>query len=177
MPTPRPSEPWPPPNGIDFVRSNAFGRLLVDIVSDHTRRYPRLDFSDAVAVVFDWFDRKLKQNRRFINARRFPSLRSFQAYLRQAVWNAALQAEKKRQRREQVVPLPIDRFSSPGRVDPAKLDKILESVDALPEPHKTVFHRFFLDEDDPALIAGSLGLSEEEFWAAYEEAIDMLKLS
>ena len=55
-----------------------------------------------------------------------------------------------------------------------ELDHLLDLVAALPEPHKTVFERFFFDEEDPGYLASTLGKSEDEIHRFYEEAVDML---
>ncbi len=165
---------WPPENGKDFIRSDDFGRMIVGLTRDLAARYPTMDFTDGVAHVFVWFDAKLSKNRRFINPRRFPTNQSFQAYLRQAVWNAARLATRQRRRREDIEALPVDRPIISAQMGPEIRVQLLEMVERLPEPHKTVFHKFFLDEEDLAMIASILGLTEEEVHRLYEEAVDML---
>ena len=47
-------------------------------------------------------------------------------------------------------------------------------VDQLEEPHKTIFNRYFFDEDPLYLIAGAMDMDEEEAQKIYEEAVDQL---
>src|SRR5437867_3454888 len=89
---------WPPQDGKEYIRSEVFGTILIDLVKRFGARYPEVDFSDALAEVFVWFDTKLSENRRFINSRRFPTASAFHAYLRQAIWNAARLTARKRRR-------------------------------------------------------------------------------
>ena len=165
---------WPPENGRDFVRSDDFGRMIVALTRDLAARYPTMDFTDAVAHVFMWFDGKLSMNRRFINPRRFPTQQSFQAYLRQAVWNAARLAERTRKRRQDIEALPINRPIVSAPMGPESRVQLLEMVEGLSEPHKTVFYKLFFDEEDVAMIASILGFTEEHVHRLFEEAVDML---
>lgn len=174
--TPRIPEPsWPPSNGANFIRSESFGQLLVELSCQYADRYPTMDFTDAVSHVFAWFDGKLAKNRRFINSRRFPTFSAFKSYVRQSLWNAALLAQRKRQRREEIEALPVDANAVRATLEsPQELDRLLDLVEALPEPHKTVFERYFLDEEDPSYLASILGKTEDEIHRLYEEAVDML---
>ncbi len=165
---------WPPKDGKKFIRSEGFGLMLVELTTDLASRYPRLDFSDAVAHVFAWFDRKLSKNRRFINTRRFPTVAAFKAYLRQAVWNAARLAMRQRRQREAIEALPIDQPIVSKEMRPDDRLQLIEMVEGLPEPHKTVFHKFFFDEENLAMIASILNLTEARVEQLYEEAVDML---
>ena len=49
-----------------------------------------------------------------------------------------------------------------------------EAIDSIPEPHRTVFDRYFFDEEDLSTIASIYNLSEERAQTLYAEAIDML---
>lgn len=165
---------WPPQDGKKFIRSDQFGRILISLVRQFTNRYPKMDFSDAVAHVFTWFDRKLSLNRRFINSRRFPSVAAFIAYLKQSIWNAALITQRERQRYKRIkaptgLQTPIVRV-----IDPEERAMVLEAVESLPEPQKTVFHSYFFDEEDLCMLASITGRTEEENHQLYEKAIDML---
>ncbi len=165
---------WPPENGKTFIRSSVFGVMIVELTHQLARRYPKMDFTDAVAQVFAWFDLKLSENRRFINARRFPTIGAFRAYLRQCLWNSARLAMRKRHRRETIEALPADQPIISTEMRAEDRVQLLEMVDGLPEPHKTVFHKFFFDEEDLAMIASILDLTEEQAQRIYEEAVDML---
>lgn len=151
-----------------------FGVMLVELTSHLAARYPDMDFTDAVAQVFVWFDRKVSENRRFINSRRFPTISAFLAYLRQAVWNAARLTMRQRRRRQAVEALPVDRPIASSAMGADERVELLEMVEALPEPHKTVFHKFFFDEEDLAMIASILNLTESRVERLFEEAVDML---
>ena len=95
----QPDEAWPPADGRAYIRSEHFAHLLVDLAGSLAARYSGMDFTDAVAQVFAWFDGKLAEDPRFINRRRFRTEGALRAYLRQALWNAARLAERRRKRR------------------------------------------------------------------------------
>ena len=170
----KPEIPWPPQKGKDFIRSDAFGKMLVELVNYLSHYYPRKDFTDAIALVYVWFDNKLSKNRRFINKRRFPTINMFKAYLRQAVWNASRATERRRARQLEIETptsdYPITRHIS----SPEEQASIAECVDKLPETHKTVFSYFFFQEVDPSMICSILSRSESEIHSLYQEALDML---
>jgi hypothetical protein len=165
---------WPPVNGKEYIKSEAFGRLLVRLTTELAQHYSYMDFTDAVAMVFAWFDQKLKTNRRFINKRRFSSEKAFIAYLKQAIWNAARLTERQRIREHQVNALSADQVLLYEEASPEELSKLHEIVEKLPDPHKTVFQRFFFEEDDPVMIASILDMSESQVHSLFEEATDML---
>ena len=167
---------WPPKDGKRFIREEHFGQLLLDIVDRLSHQYPLMDFTDAVAHVFSWFDRKLVAEPTFINVGRFPSLSAFKAYLRQAVWNAGRLAERQRDRRERVGPLPVDKAIVTSDSRPEDMAALREAVDALDEPHRTVFSEFFFHERELADIANIYGgrFNVDELTAIYKEAIDLL---
>jgi len=168
---------WPPPKGKEFIRSDEFGALLVTLVCRLAANYPEMDFTDAAASVFAWFDKKLSRNRRFINRRRFPTFASFAAYLRQAVWNAARLTERERRRYEHIEAFFVEGHSIIDReIDPERMAEMHEAIDSLPEPHRTVFDRYFFDEEDLSAIANIYNLSEEQAQELYAEAVDMLAL-
>lgn len=165
---------WPPGDGKKFIRSDAFGEMLISLVNKLAKRYPQMDFTDAVAQVFAWFDRKLSRNRRFINRRRFPSVNGFIAYITQSLWNAARLTERERQLHEHIELFAVERQIVPQQVTPEDIAILAEMVETLPEPYKTVFHRFFFDEDDLFMIASILNLTEPKAIQLYVEAVDML---
>lgn len=165
---------WPPENGKEYIKSDAFGCLLVSLVSELAQRYSHMDFTDAVAMVFAWFDQKLTKNRRFINKRRYPSEKAFIAYLKQAIWNAARLTERQRVRERQIQAFSADQVLSYEEASPEELTKLHEIVERLTDPHKTVFQRFFFEEDDPTMIASILNMSESQVHSLFEEATDML---
>lgn len=166
---------WPPSDGKQFIRSDAFGEMLISLVCQLALRYPRMDFTDAVAQVFAWFDRKLSRNRSFINKRRFPSVNAFIAYLTQSLFNAARLTERERRIHEHIELLAVERQIVPQKATPEDLAILDEIVEALPEPHKTVFRRLFFDEEDMSMTASILNMTEAMIIRLYEEAIDMLE--
>lgn len=165
---------WPPPNARAFVRSEDFGRLVLETVGALAGRYPQMDFSDAAAHIFAWFDGKTSKNRRFINSRRFPTLSSFKAYVRQSAFNAGRLAARQRQQRARIESLPPDEPIAAGQLSAEQRALLQDQADKLPEPHKSVFERKFFDEEDCAMIASILGKTEREIHRLYEEAIDLL---
>src|SRR5207245_2478803 len=106
-------------------------------------RHPDQDFTDGAALVFNWFDGRLRRNRRFINGRRFATEDAFRAYLRQAVWNAARMAARSRRRGEPVQALPAERKLASSDPTPAQLASLHEAVERLSEPHRTVLEKLF----------------------------------
>ncbi len=164
---------WPPQNGRDYVRSDAFGRLLLDVIEPLAREYSSHDFVDAAAEIFTWLDTKLRTNRRFINARRFPTEADFRAYLRQAAWNAARMAARRLKAHET---LPAAAFEIDLSLDPVTQACLQESLERLVEPHKTVLERLFFENDDLEMVASILGKTPTEVETLYAEAIDLLKL-
>ena len=148
--------------------------MLVDLVSKLAKRYPKMDFTDAVANVFTWFDRKLSNNRRFINSRRFPTYSAFKAYLRQAVWNAALLTERERRRYKHITALAEEQAIVVHEISIEERTILLEMVEKLSEPHKTIFHQYFFDEEDLPMLASTYDLHEAQVYQLYVEAVDML---
>ena len=61
------------------MRGEGFGRILVDIVEGYAARYPQMDFADAVAQVFSWFDSRLSVDGDFTNRERFPTIGALRA--------------------------------------------------------------------------------------------------
>jgi hypothetical protein len=167
---------WPPENGQEYIRSEEFGTLLLDIVAQLAQRYPERDFTDGAAHVFAWFDSKLKQNRRFINPRRFPTESAFRAYVRQSLWNAALMAERSRRRGQAMRPLPAEQELVYPAPTPEQEAILHESLEALPQPHKTILEQFLLEEKDLDLIAETFDMTRSQVEKLYEEAIDQLSL-
>jgi DNA-directed RNA polymerase specialized sigma24 family protein len=133
-----------------------------------------MDFTDAVANVFAWFDGKLSVDPGFISVVKFPTHGSFLAYLRQATWNAARLTERERKRHQHIESLPDGPGIIVRQVQPEELSLLLEAVDSLDEPHKTIFHRYFVDEENLDMLASTYGLSEQQIYDIYTEAVDIL---
>jgi len=169
-----PDSLWPPPDALAFIRSPEFGELLIDLVDLLAERYRHMDFSDAVAHVFAWFDGRLAREPGFLNGSRFPSPSAFRAYLRQAVWNAARLAERKRKRHERVVALPTDQPITTQEMGYEERDELLLLIESLQDPHKLVFTKCFFEEQDLSDIAAVYDWPEEQVKQIYEEAIDQI---
>jgi RNA polymerase sigma factor (sigma-70 family) len=167
---------WPPVNGPRFIRGERFGRMLLEVTERLATRYPGRDFTDGAAVVFNWFDGRLRRNRRFINGRRFPTEDAFRAYLRQAVWNASRMAARSRRRGEPVQALPAERKLASSDPTPAQLASLHEAVEKLPQPQRTILEKLFFEQEDIGRIAEALQLPRAEVERLYEEAIDRLPL-
>jgi hypothetical protein len=168
---------WPPPNGKKFIESEDFGALVVDEAKRLIKKFPRYDFTDAVAHVYTWFSKKVSRNRRFINSKRFPTAEAFVAYIRAALWNASRISARSRQRQREISALPVEEPITDDRFSLENLDQLLERVEALNDPHKTVFTAIWLDEaseHELAMLAGALDRTLQEVYRIYEEAIDML---
>lgn len=166
---------WPPANGKKYIQSDEFGALLVELTKYFMECYPDRDFTDGVAHVFAWLDKKLTKNRRFINKRRFPTHSSFRAYMRQAIWNASRIAERSRRRIRE-----IEVLSSEGPIANETANDIIldlqRAINGLPEPHRMVFERFFYDEEPLKYIAQTAGLSLRNTEAIYAQAVDKLAI-
>ena len=165
---------WPPENGLSFIRSNEFGNIVLAWCNELTERYPKKDFTDAASHVFDWFDRKLKKNRRFINSRRFHTKHAFVAYIRQCVWNAARLAERQRKRRDEILALPVDEPIADSDLSLEQIDELLDAISQLPLPHKDILEKMIFDEYKVEMLAKIYNVSESQVQEWYEEAIDML---
>lgn len=168
------ADEWPPADGKRFVHSEQFGSLLLEIVWEFEEKYPHLDFTDATAMVFAWFDRKLAQNRRFINRDRFPTPSSFRAYVKQSVWNAGRLSERQRDRHEALEEHPGEESIAIESLTPEERASLMERADDLPFPQKEVFERIFFYEETAAYVASVLDRTEEEIHEIYDEALDSL---
>ena len=172
---------WPPDDGRRYIHSEEFGQLLFDTAQQTSRQYSGLDFSDAYAQVYEWFAEKLRRNRRFINKRRFPSIASFVAYLRKALKSAALMTLRQRRRNREITSLTDDVLATqePGRS--VELSLRLLELDKRGRGH---IDQRIIDwllaqargyaDNDVCIIAGSLGISEQEFNERLARIIDDL---
>jgi DNA-directed RNA polymerase specialized sigma24 family protein len=134
-----------------------------------------MDFTDALAQVFNWFDERIKAEPGFINRERFPTWSSFRAFTKQSIWNAADLAEEERQRRHTIAALPSNRLIAPQTLTPEERDELNERIQNLPFPHSLVFAAYALHEEHLAEIAGAYGWSLEYVQELFAEALDMLR--
>jgi len=169
--------PWPPEDGPSFVRSDRFGTLVIEIARSLTERYRTMDFTDAAARVFAWFDQRLAADRDFISEARFPSLSSFRAYVRQAIWNDARRAARAERSRQRAELRHRQQATEKRAVLPEEAGALAEQLDRLPEPHRSVTTGLLLTGQEVGDVAGALGLSITEVQQIYEAAIDMLQQS
>jgi len=169
------NEDWPPSDGRQYVKSDQFGSILVEEAISLIQLYPELEFTDSVATVFVWFSRRLNRNASFINKRRFPTSSFFRAYLRQSLFNAARRAQRERKRGQELSAAAVDE----PIVDTPKLgiedkERLLELLEQLEEPLKSVFESIFFEETDISLVASRLDLEEFEVAELFGQALDEL---
>jgi hypothetical protein len=165
---------WPPPDIEGFIRGDRFLKLVNGLGEGLTRVYPHMRYADALALIFDWFERRIGEDPEFITLQTFPTFNSFRAYVKQAVFNAAGLAEQARQRRDEVTALPTDQFIVAHPMESGEREDLIERVEALPFQPKLVFKALFFDEETVPELADRYGWAPEDIWAAYHEAIDLL---
>ncbi len=167
---------WPPKDGRSYVHSEDFGELVVHELNRLLETHPRLDLADAAAIVFQWFNSKLNANRNFISRRKFPSMSSFRAYVRQMLYNAGMYAIRLRSKDRDLSEVPeSEAIVDSPTASLQRKEELLTLVEKLEEPHKTIFSRFFFDEEDLYLIATAMDITEENAHAIYEEAVDRIR--
>lgn len=151
---------WPPRDASAFFGGEAFGKSLLGIVERLAADYPRMDFSDALAIVFVWLQRRAEVDRAFVSEPgRFKSESDLMAYLRQALWNAARSSERRRRARQEIEAPAITEELVSREISAETLAAFHECRDRLPGPLRAVFEMMH-EEDDPPQ-----GLGRDE-WAA-----------
>ncbi len=141
-----------------------------------------MDFTDAVALVFAWFDDKVrKKDVDFINAERFPSRSAFVAYIRHAIWNAARLSERQQARRGSIELSSLDdsvltqlQNSEVASPSPEEHLILAELVDELEEPHRTIIREIVFSRTPLFELSEILRLSVRRLGKALDEAIDIL---
>src|SRR5438067_12086598 len=130
MPRNRSTTHWPPRDAQEFVRSEAFARLIEQSALSVQRKYPSIEVIGSVGLVWAWIDRKAQEHPAFFSEPgRFPRPSALQAYVRQALWRSAAN-EFRKQRRQQLEPIPLS--EEPGSMDsPSDAMEIEESLDLL----------------------------------------------
>jgi hypothetical protein len=167
---------WPPKDGRAYVRSDEFGKLVVEELDQLRAVHPRLDLVDAAAITFHWFNSKLNANRSFIGKKRFPTIGRFRAYVRQILYNAGVKALRLRRRRKQIEAIRGSaRVVDTPAVSAQRLEQLQRLVDRLEETHQLIFTRYFLDEEPLELIACALVIDEVEAQRLYEDAVDQIR--
>lgn len=170
---------WPPGNLHHYIHEDAFADSLLAIARQMQRRYPRLDFIAAVGLVWDWLDRKAKDDPDFLLSRSTPikTRSSFRAYLRQALWNAAANERRQRRRRNAKVALvPIDLVSDPGLSEPTDTNQlwIIDLIEMLPTPIDQIMLQIGVDGIDIKTVAAAMHLSQRHVRRLYVRGCDML---
>ena len=173
---------WPPYRADEYFRSERFGEVTISIVRMLTQKYPAIDFSDAVATTFVWFERTGNENPDFLRSGRFPTEAAFRAYVRQALWNAARAAARSRASRKELVdPGDGSHLVSP-EVSPAWLAAFHECRDRLPPGLQRILE-FMHDENDPPnglsrdeWAASVLGCTSDEVDRGYMRACDLIRI-
>lgn len=169
-----PADSWPPIDSEGFIRSDRFGNKILQLSQVLQRSHHGLDFSDAVAYMFEWLDDKLVAEPDFFNAGRFPSESALWAYLRLALLRVALNQHRKTRRRSaRQRPMDSQVFStSPPPLALAIRD---EMIDRLGYPCSEIVRRLLEGSDgDLSLLAGVIGLDPDEFERALEGCLDRL---
>src|SRR6266566_5006218 len=161
---------WPPADGRDFVQGAEFGEILVAVVRDYEKQYPSMDFTDAVAQLFEWFSGRLAEEPDFFSAK-VPTWGRFLAYLRQTVWNAGRLAARRRKRHLDVEALPVNRAIVAEEPSAEELAELHERTDQLTEPHKTVFEKLFFEEEDAQMVADTYDMTVDQVYQLYDEAV------
>jgi len=165
---------WPPREGRAFIQSDEFGTGLLQSCIQMQRLHPDLDFSDAVAQLFEWLDRKLKADPMFVNGERFFSESAFWAYVRLAILRAAFNEKRKTlRRRSRQLSLDSPVFSiSPSPLALAARDEI---IDRLGQPCADIVRRMLDgDSDGLTMYADLIGMPVAEIERIFERCVDRL---
>jgi hypothetical protein len=172
---------WPPERADQYFRSEAFGKVMLEIVQLLTKRYRHIDFSDAIATAFVWFESRGKKDPEFLRAGKFPTFGAFRAYVRQALWNSARAAERNRRAHKELNAPEMDSELVSPCVSPVWLAAFHECRDRLPKTLRSVFD-IMQDEIDPpdglsrdAWAALVMNLDAEQVDHAYREACNRIR--
>lgn len=164
-------QPWPPEAG--FLASDLFGRTLISLAECMAREYPGLDFSDAVALVFDWFDRKAVGEPDFLDHPRFEDALKFIAYLQRSLLNAARQAYRKRRRDERIRAQAVD--ESPANWQPSSdFIRLWDYLDRLPWLHREVLEDLLFHGRSLEDVAAARPQTRREIDVIFREAVDRI---
>ena len=166
---------WPPSDAAAFIRSEAFGQLVLDVAAALARRYRRMDFTNAAARVFVWFDRKVAEDPQFLSAKRFPRPSALRAYLRQALWNDARRTERDEHRQRALAHVSFDESPDEWGVSPEDAVMLQELLDRLPSLHRRIVRALVFGEQTVAKLSVALGVSKRRVAALFREAIDRLR--
>jgi hypothetical protein len=165
---------WPPENGLEFVQSETFGRELLAICEEIRRRHPELDFSDSVAEIFEWLDKRLSREPRFLNQGAFPSFSAFRGYIRTGLLRVALL--RKRQSRRKGEFLPYDSSLLDPGPSPEAIAIRDEMIDRLGSPCAEIVRKLFNStREEIGLFAADLRLAPEKLEEQFERCLDRLR--
>lgn len=177
----RKEDDWPPERADEYFQNDTFGNLMLEIVQHLTEKYRHIDFTDAVATAFVWFERRGREDPDFLRAGKFPTIGAFRAYVRQSLWNSARAAERNRRAHKELNPPDDGAELVSAEVSPLWLAAFHECCDHLPEPFRSVFD-LMQDEDDPPgglsrdkWAAAVLDMNVDQFDHAYGEACNRIR--
>jgi hypothetical protein len=171
-----PGESWPPIDGQRFIRSDDFGGRLLALAQRLARHFPDGDFAYGAAQVFAWFDRTLKRNRRFINARRFRTRARFDAYVHAMLKNAARLAHRREEHAPYLEEMPAAPPIAAGGPPPEVAADLRERIAALPPlPRRVLWLLLFEEESDVVSVARELGIPVRRVRRLFEKALDLLR--
>ena len=164
---------WPPPDGDAFIRSERFGALIVDLAAELMVRNPSMDFTNAVARVFVWFDERAAEEPGFL-ARRFDGIRALRAYVRRALLNDARRTERQKRLEE---PLGTSEPAQEGREPMGAVDlrHLREAMATLPMEQQRVLMAIVVENRRVKDVAEMLGLHRKKVSRLFAEALDAVR--
>ncbi|MCZ6835796.1 MAG: hypothetical protein O7G85_08485 [Planctomycetota bacterium] len=157
-----------------YIQSDDFGNLILELSAYLTRSYPSIDFTNAVARVFVWFDAKLRAEPGFISQMRFPTPSAFRAYVRQSIWNDGRRTERDERARPSHQRLDAAREATSRDPEPSSVAMAREQLRRLPLPHLMIVERIVFEDSDPAELAEELALTREEVTSLLEEGLELM---
>jgi hypothetical protein len=164
---------WPPKNGLAFVQSEAFGLELLAVCGELRRSNPELDFSDSVAEIFEWLDKKIGQDPHFLSRAAFPSHAAFLAYIRVALLRVALLRKRQSRRMGQVL------ADDSSLLDPGPSPEAIairdEMIDRLGSPCADLIRKLLgSTSGEIDQYTGDLNLTRRELEKRFERCLDHL---
>lgn len=167
------NDDWPPDDGRQFIKGDAFALMLLDLAQQYSRRIPHMDFSDAVAHAFLWFDQRLDKEPDFISAQRFATRGAFRRYVGQIILNSGRLAQRQMSRAQRLDE--VEFLARPaGGLSPEERATVHEAVEKLEEPYRSIIERYFLGDEDLAMVVSALGYPAADAQALFIEALDRL---
>lgn len=166
-------ESWPPISDEDFIRGEEFGTLLIEAGELLTSKYAVMDFTDAVARTFVWFDLQVKKDPEFLR-RRFKNKSECKAYVGACLFNYARQARRQetlsRRRLEYNVLESAEKDESF-----ADRQMLWDAIYTLSERMREIVVALVVDKISIRMTAQRLGISRSLVSKEYMAAIDKLR--